>query len=124
VKILDGPGQVKGKGNLRGKPMNSIKACEILYKRKVGTWGRAPVLEVALKGGLFLLYAAKDGRMEPIGSGSHRALARHIAKKKTNGELEITELEKSEYVNPEHFKEFIPYYEALTEAMPSFPLKK
>ena len=102
----------------------TIKPQEIIYKKKIGNWGKSPVLEVALKGGLTLIYAAKDGKMDPIGSGSHRAMARHIAKKKTNNELEITELEKSEYVNPEHFKEYLPYYEALTDALPSIPLKK
>lgn len=101
-----------------------IKPQEIVYKKKIGTWGTAPVLEVALKGGLTLIYAAKDGKLEPIGSGSHRALARHIAKKKTDNELEISELEKSEYVNPDHFKDYLPYYEALTNSLPSIPLGK
>ncbi len=99
-----------------------IKPQEIKYRSVIGRVGKDNVLEVGLKGGLHLIFLNKNGKLEPIGSGSHRALARHIANKKMDGKLEITELEKSEYINPEHFKDYIPYYEALTASLPTITL--
>jgi hypothetical protein len=94
-----------------------IKPNEIIYKKKIGVWKKHPVIEVATKGGLTIVFGTNGGKFEPLGLGSHRALARHLASKKTDNELEITELEKSEQFDVEHYREYIPYYEALTNSV-------
>jgi hypothetical protein len=87
---------------------------EIAYKRKVGKLGNAAVIEVGLKGGLHLIFAARNGRFETLGAGPHRAVARFIAKKREE-RIEYTDLQKSDYVDPDHFSWLVPRYEAETD---------
>jgi hypothetical protein len=64
--------------------------------QEIGTFKGQPVMEVALKGGLHLVFAVKkNGGTETLGTGSHRAVARFVAEKE-NPDLAITELTKSE----------------------------
>lgn len=94
-----------------------IREEEVAYKKKVGKLDGHPVIEVGLKGGLHLLFHAKNGKIETLGAGPHRAVARHIAKKKTEDKIEFTDLSKADHIEPEHFADVLPYYEALTDAM-------
>ena len=92
----------------------NIEAREVEYTKSVGKWNSKPVIEVGLKGGLFLLFCQKNGKMETIGSGPHRAVARHIAKRMSENEIEFTDLNKADFIEPVHFEHLLPYYEALT----------
>jgi hypothetical protein len=92
-----------------------IKENEVAYKKKVGKLGDTPIVEIGLKGGLHLIVAARGGQGDVLGVGSHRAIARHIAKKRES-EIEWTDLSKSDHIAPEHFAFCLPQYEALTDA--------
>lgn len=78
--------------------MDSVDSNQIASKKEIGrTRDDEPVFEVELKGGLVLVSAVrKSGRAETLGAGSHRAIARHIAKKKEPG-FKLSALEKSDY---------------------------
>ena len=94
-----------------------IRAEEVEYKRKVGKFNGAPVIEVGLKGGLHLIFAAKGGKFETLGAGPHRAVARFIAKKKTEDKIDWTDLAKGDWIDPAHFQALVPKYEAYTDAL-------
>jgi hypothetical protein len=96
-----------------------IRPEEIEYKKRVGVWGNSPVIEVGLKGGLHLIFASKGGKFETLGAGPHRAVARHIAKKKSDDKIQWTELSKADHIEPEHFADVLPKYEQLTDALRS-----
>jgi hypothetical protein len=85
----------------------------IASKKRVGTLDGKPVVEIETTGGLYLLVMRKAAGVETLGAGSHKAVARYIAKKKHKN-LEITELAKSEQVEPEHFAHLLPEWEAFT----------
>ncbi len=91
-----------------------INPSEVAYKKQVGTLDGSPVMEIGLKGGLHLILATRKGKVETLGVGPHRAVARHIAKKREK-ELAWTELAKGDHINPEHFAFCLPEYEALTD---------
>lgn len=91
-----------------------ITSDQIQYRKKVGRLEGHPVFEVGLIGGLHIIGMAKAGRVETLGAGPHRAVARHIAMKR-NPKLEFTELNKSDHIEPEHFESLLPRYEALTD---------
>ena len=93
-----------------------IRSEEVAYRKKVGKLDGNPVIEVGLKGGLHLIFAAKHGKFETLGAGPHRAVARYIAKKKTEDKIEFTDLSKSDFIEPEHFADILPRYEAITDA--------
>lgn len=94
-----------------------IKADEVAYTKRVGKLDGTPVFEVGLKGGLHLICVSRGKKFEPLGAGPHRAVARHIAKKKTEGKIEYTDLNKADWIEPEHFADVLPQYEALTDEM-------
>ena len=94
-----------------------IKESEVAYKKRVGKLDGAAVFEVGLKGGLHLIFAHKNGKLQTLGAGPHRAVARHIAKKKAEDKIDWTDLSKSDHVEPEHFADVLPFYEALTDAI-------
>lgn len=94
----------------------NINPSEIAYKREVGALDKAPVFEVGLKGGLHLILAAKKGKVETLGVGPHRAVARHIAKKREQA-IEWKDLQKADHVDYEHFAFCVPQYEALTDSL-------
>lgn len=98
--------------------MSSISSKEISYKKKIGHDGSDPVFEIGLIGGLHMIVKAKDGKTETLGAGPHRAVARHIAMRKAPG-LVLTELNKSEDLDPSLFQDMLPKYEALTDALNS-----
>jgi hypothetical protein len=85
--------------------------------RKIGRYNGGDVYEAHTKGGLYVVMAQKGAKSEPLGTGPHRAVARHIAKQNTQGKLEITEMSKSDWLSPQDFAFMLPKYEALTEQM-------
>lgn len=94
----------------------SITPDQIQYKRRVGRIGNAPVIELATTGGLHLIVTARGGKGEVLGTGPHRAVARFIAKKRED-KIEWTDLEKSDPVPYECFKDELPKYEAYTDSL-------
>lgn len=94
----------------------NIKPEEIEYKKKVGRLGQSPVIEVGLKGGLHLIFAQRGGSFETLGAGPHRAVARFIAGKKSEGKVEWTDLNKADHIEPVFFEHLLPKYEAMTDA--------
>ena len=95
----------------------NISENEVAYKKKVGKLDGHPVFEVGLKGGLHLVFASRNGKLETLGAGPHRAVARFVAKKKTEDKVEFTDLSKADWIEPEHFADILPQYEALTDAI-------
>lgn len=95
--------------------MDNISSEQISYRKKVGTLDGNSVIELATKGGLHLIVMAKLGKVETIGTGPHRAVARHIALKRHPG-IKWSDLNKSDYVDVVHFSPVLPKYEALTLA--------
>lgn len=93
-----------------------IRQEEVAYKKKVGKLDGSPVLEVGLKGGLHLIFSTKGGKLQALGAGPHRAVARHIAKKKED-KIDWTDLSKSDHIEPEHFADILPDWEAYTDAL-------
>lgn len=94
------------------EPVNILPE-HVSYCRKVGLFKGKPVFEVATTGGYHLLQGVKDGQAHTFGVGPHRAIARHIARKR-NPDLEITELSKADYVDPQTYVHLLPAYEQMT----------
>lgn len=80
--------------------------------KKIGVLKGRPVFQCRLKGGLFV--AVTNNKV--IGTGSHRAIMRHIAQK-FEPEIEFTELSKSAHVGIEAYALLIPKYEELTQSL-------
>lgn len=81
--------------------------------RKIGTLRGKDVKHIRLRGGLHIL--AKDGD-EPLAIGPHVAVAMALAMR-AEPDLIWTELNKSEYVDPETMAFLLPKYEALSQAL-------
>lgn len=92
-----------------------IKEDEVESRKKVGKLNGKPVIEIGLKGGLWLIFANQNGKMEAVGAGPHRAVARHIAKKRTDNEIEFSDLSKADYIPVAHFEWILPQYEVVTD---------
>jgi hypothetical protein len=88
--------------------------------RRIGTLKGRPVVELSTKGGLTMVVHATPGRPVTLGTGPHRAVARHIAKKR---EPEISfNLEKSDDAPLSAYEHLLPRYEALTADLRRFAL--
>ena len=92
----------------------NIKANEIEYKKQIGTLEHDPVVEIGMKGGLHLIVAVRKSRTETLGAGPHRAVARHIARKR-EPKIEITELSKSDDLDLSLFAGVLAKYEDVTD---------
>lgn len=69
--------------------------------KKIGELDGNPVMEVETKGGLFLVMTKNAaGKPKTLGAGSHPGVAAHIAERDFPG-LKITELSKSEALEPQ-----------------------
>jgi hypothetical protein len=55
-----------------------------------------------------------DGKKEIIGAGSHRAVARHVAKR-AHPDVEFTSLEKSAEVDIRDVEDILPFWQAVVE---------
>lgn len=86
---------------------------QIVTKRKVGKSNGKDVTYIKTVGGLHLVV---DHRGIVLGSGPHRGVARHIAKK-MDSELTWTELSKSDHIDLAYFEHLLPEYEALTNQL-------
>ncbi len=95
-----------------------IRPQEIDYKKKIGTLNGNNVMEIGLKGGYHIVCAVNGPKIDYLGVGPHRAVARYMAKKR-KPDLQITELAKSEQVDPEHFAHQLPKFEAMLDRMNS-----
>lgn len=93
-----------------------IEERHIAFKKKVGKIGDSPVFELATTGGLHLIVGTRGGKFETLGTGPHRAVARHIARKHAP-EIQWSELSKADHVEEAHFAHLLPRYEELTDQM-------
>lgn len=91
-----------------------IQPQEIDYKEQIGTLDGHPVMEVGLKGGLHIVCSVRGPKIDYLGVGPHRAVARFLAKKR-KPMLNITALSKADWVDPASFQHLVPRYEAMTE---------
>jgi hypothetical protein len=88
-----------------------IPGDEIVYNNVVGKLGNKVLRAYGTIGGLHLVEArSPDGSRQVIGAGSHRAVARHIAKKQ-HPDIEWTILEKSQDIDPRDFADILPFWE-------------
>lgn len=84
--------------------------------KKIGKIGDTPVMEAVTKGGFHMVGCMRKGKWETLGTGSHPALARHVAQT-IEPKLEITELSKSDHVDPRHYAALVPGYAEVTQRM-------
>lgn len=89
----------------------TIPQDEVAYTKQIGHVDSCPVVEIGLRGGLHAVFVRRGKKLDPIGAGSHPAIARHMAKKKTDGKLQLTELNKGDHVDETHFADILPHYE-------------
>lgn len=96
--------------------MDTLKANQLAYKKQVGkTEEGDPIWEIATKGGLHLVMKPKGQKFETLGTGPHRAIARHLAEKRCK--ITWTELNKSDHLDYHVMEPLLPKYAALTEIM-------
>lgn len=77
------------------------------------------VFETVTKGGLVMVTArGKNAKMNTLGVGPHRAVARYVAKQRMGDKLQITELSKSEG-SIAHSCQNLSEYLSLTERLNS-----
>lgn len=93
-----------------------VRPEEIDYKKKIGHLGSLPVMELGLKGGYHIICSVDGPKIDYLGVGPHRAVARYMAKKR-KPDIEITELSKSDWVDPALFQHQLPEYERLLDQM-------
>jgi len=99
--------------------MDQIRPQEIESKKQIGTLKGDPVIEIALKGGLHIVCTvakAVGAGIRYLGAGPHRAVARWLAKKKEPG-MQVTELAKSDHIEPQFFQHMVPEYEQLVDRL-------
>ena len=95
-----------------------VEKREIESRKRVGTLKGQGVFEMVLKGGLCMIVACtKSNGFETLGMAPHTAIAKFIAKSKTNDEIQWTELSKSEDAPYEAIAQFVPKYTAITDAI-------
>lgn len=85
--------------------------------KKIGKLGSRTVIEVVCKGGFHMVIVPSDktaNGFETLGTGSHKAIARHIAEVK-NPEIVYTELAKADHVPVEHFALMLPKWVRVTD---------
>lgn len=94
--------------------MPTITANHIATKKRIGTCEGKPVVELMTSGGLYMVVMNKNGELDTLGTGPHRAVARFIAKKR-EPKLVITELSKSDWLDEAAILSVLPKYERLTD---------
>jgi hypothetical protein len=93
-----------------------IRRQDIKSKDKIGTLKGRPVFEIACKGGYHVICSPNGPRIDYLGAGPHRAVARFIAKK-TAPDLVINELSKGDWVDPEAYMHLVPDWVETTAAL-------
>ena len=89
---------------------------QVEIKKQIGYLHNSPVWYVRTKGGLNLCLAWKNGKIETLGAGSHKAVAKFIARKH-HPDIQFNDLEKGEDLDPRCFMDIIPKYELLTREL-------
>ncbi|WNM70335.1 hypothetical protein [Myxococcus phage Mx1] len=84
--------------------------------KKIGEIKGDPVFEVETKGGLYFVMTKSGGKPRILGTGSHKATARHIAER-DNPDLNISELSKSEALDPQTLRQEVAKFLPLTRQM-------
>src|SRR5678815_6174089 len=97
---------------IRDRGKMQIRPQEIDYKKEIGTLNGNRVMEIGLKGGYHIVCAVNGTKIDYLGVGPHRAVARYMAKKR-NDSLKITELSKSEDAPVESFQHVLPKFERM-----------
>jgi hypothetical protein len=96
----------------------NITAAQLAGKpKKIGKKGDKDIMHVATKGGLHMVVAQKGAGFETLGTGPHPGVAKFIANRRYGSEISWSDLNKADYVDPIHFADCLPKYEALTDAM-------
>ena len=90
--------------------------------KKIGEYEGSPVLQAETKGGLYILMTKSNGRPKTLGTGSHPAIARHIAERDFP-EIKLTELSKSESLDPRTLREEAKRFTTLTRRFQSLERK-
>lgn len=94
-----------------------IKKNQLQYRKKIGHLGSKAIIEVGVIGGLKIVALQEaSGKLKTLGAGSHRAIARFLAKKAEPG-IEIDSLEKSDEINYIDFKDLLPFWTEVTKKM-------
>jgi hypothetical protein len=89
----------------------------LAYKKQVGTLKGKPVFELATTGGLHVMVSGgAGGGFQVISSGPHPGVARYMAEKR-EPDIQLTELSKSEQIEPYLFLGILPEYEKLTDML-------
>jgi hypothetical protein len=92
-----------------------IPGDEIIYKTAIGKQGDNTVFAVGTCGGLHLIEARSPGGSRKIlGVGSHRGVAKHIAKR-NNPDVEFTILEKSYELDEKDCENILPFWQLVTK---------
>jgi hypothetical protein len=94
--------------------MPTVTERHIASKKRVGTLDGKPVVELLTTGGLYMIVMNKNGTVETLGTGPHRAVARFIAKKR-EPKLVVTELSKSDWLDEAAILSVVPKYEQLAD---------
>lgn len=94
--------------------MPTVTEKHIASKKRIGTLDTKPVVELVTTGGLYMVVMNKNGSVETLGTGPHRAVARFLAKKREPS-LVITELSKSDAIDEAAILSVAPKYERLTD---------
>lgn len=90
-----------------------IPAAQIKHRKQVGKDGDLSVTEIETIGG-FHLVADSTGKI--LGTGPHKVVARHIAKKR-RPEIIWTDLNKADWWPEETYSAWVPEYEEITDRM-------
>jgi hypothetical protein len=94
--------------------MPTVTEKHIASKKRIGTLDGKPVVELLTTGGLYMVVMNKNGTVETLGTGPHRAVARFIAKKR-EPLLVVTELSKSDWLDEAAILSVAAKYEALCD---------
>lgn len=90
-----------------------VRPGEIAHRKQIGALNGAPVFELRTSGGYHMVVCIKKDKIDQLGVGPRRAVARWIAKK-GNPELVISALAKSEQLAYADFERELPYWEGFT----------
>ena len=93
-----------------------ISANQVQSKKQIATLGGSPVFEIVTTGGLHIIALIKCGKLDVLGTGSHRAISRYLAEQK-EPDLEWMDLRKADHVPLEYFQDLLPRYRRLTEQL-------
>lgn len=94
----------------------NITAKHIASSKVIGKVKSNDVVETKTTGGLVIVSVRKNGKLETLGVGPHRAVARHIAEQ-SEPDLIVTELEKSATLDPAALQAVLPQWVAVTNAI-------